>query len=92
MTAGEVLDQCRANLARYKIPKQVRIVSELRISPQGKVLKTELRRRYAEPLGTRASSPRRGQDALAPSVESGDALAPGDEGGDALVPRGADNE
>ena len=78
VTAEEVLEQCRANLARYKIPRQVKIVSELPISPQGKLLKTELRRLYSVPLGTRASSPRRGQDAL----------APGDEGGDALVPRG----
>ena len=47
VTAGEVLEQCRANLARYKIPKQVKIVSELPISPQGKLQKTELRRLYA---------------------------------------------
>ena len=47
VTAGEVLKQCRANLARYKIPKQVKIVSELPISPQGKLQKTELRRLYA---------------------------------------------
>ncbi len=85
VTADEVLDQCRANLARYKIPKQVKIVEELPISPQGKVLKTELRRRWerGQPalnpgnegslpstLGARASSPRRGQDALAPGDES----------------------
>ena len=46
VTAGEVLEQCRNHLARYKIPKRVKIVSELPISPQGKLLKTELRRRY----------------------------------------------
>ena len=46
VTPEEVLEQCRANLARYKIPKQVKIVGELPISPQGKVLKTELRRLY----------------------------------------------
>ena len=47
VTAEEVLEQCRNHLARYKIPKKVRIVSELPISPQGKLLKTELRRLYA---------------------------------------------
>ena len=46
VTEEEVLEQCRSNLARYKIPKQVRIVNELPISPQGKLLKTELRRLY----------------------------------------------
>ena len=43
----EVLERCRSNLARYKIPKKVKIVNELPISPQGKLLKTELRRLYA---------------------------------------------
>ncbi len=47
VTVEEVLEQCGANLARYKIPKQVKIVSELPISPQGKLQKTELRRLYA---------------------------------------------
>ena len=47
VTAGEVMEQCRSHLARYKIPKKVKIVSELPISPQGKLLKTELRRLYA---------------------------------------------
>ncbi|WP_446830260.1 acyl-CoA synthetase [Candidatus Foliamicus sp.] len=46
ITAEDVLEQCRANLARYKIPKHVKIVNELPISPQGKIVKTELRRRY----------------------------------------------
>ncbi len=55
VTEDEVVEQCRANLARYKVPKRVRIVSELPISPQGKLLKTELRRLYAPPAGTRHS-------------------------------------
>jgi len=46
LDAGEVLDRCRGQLARYKVPKHVRFVEELPLSPQGKVLKTELRRRY----------------------------------------------
>ncbi len=51
VTEEDVLEQCRANLARYKIPRHVRIVSELPVSPQGKVLKTELRRLYAPRRG-----------------------------------------
>ena len=46
VTEEEVLEQCRSHLARYKIPGQVKIVNELPISPQGKLLKTELRRLY----------------------------------------------
>jgi fatty-acyl-CoA synthase len=42
----EVLGRCRVQLAGYKVPKHVRFVDELPLSPQGKVLKTELRRRY----------------------------------------------
>ena len=67
VTAGEVLAQCHNHLARYKIPKKVKIVSELPISPQGKLLKTELRRLYA--AGTERGHP-------AP-VKGGNALIPG---------------
>ncbi len=65
VTEEEVLTQCRANLARYKIPRQVKIVSDLPISPQGKVLKTELHRLYA-PRGAAPGrdGPHRGQNAL----------------------------
>ena len=66
VTAEQVLEQCRANLARYKIPRHVKIVNELPISPQGKLLKTELRRLYAP-------HPEGGHPAL---VEGGDALVP----------------
>ncbi|NJD32141.1 MAG: long-chain fatty acid--CoA ligase [Gammaproteobacteria bacterium] len=46
-----VLDLCRERLARYKVPRQVRVVEALPVSPQGKVLKKELRRNYVEAGG-----------------------------------------
>jgi fatty-acyl-CoA synthase len=50
-----VLAHCRERLARFKVPRSVRIVASLPLSPQGKVLKKELRRLYVED-GARASS------------------------------------
>jgi fatty-acyl-CoA synthase len=41
-----VLEHCRQRLARYKVPRSVRVVEDLPLSPQGKVLKQELYRRY----------------------------------------------
>jgi fatty-acyl-CoA synthase len=46
-----VLDHCRARLARYKVPRWVRVVTQLPLSPQGKVLKKELHRLYVEDAG-----------------------------------------
>ena len=42
-TADELLAFVRARLAAYKVPKHLRFVTELPISPQGKVLKRALR-------------------------------------------------
>jgi len=42
-TAGEILDHCRARLARYKVPREVRFVDELPRSALDKVQKDELR-------------------------------------------------
>jgi fatty-acyl-CoA synthase len=39
----ELLDHCRARLARFKVPRDVRFVDELPRSGMGKVLKDELR-------------------------------------------------
>jgi fatty-acyl-CoA synthase len=50
-----VLAHCRERLARFKVPRSVRVVASLPLSPQGKVLKKELRRLYVED-GARASS------------------------------------
>jgi fatty-acyl-CoA synthase len=43
---SEILARCRGKIAPYKIPKSVVVAPELPLSAQGKVLKTELRRRY----------------------------------------------
>jgi fatty-acyl-CoA synthase len=43
-----ILARCRASLARYKVPRRVEILGSLPCSPQGKVLKSELRRHYAQ--------------------------------------------
>jgi fatty-acyl-CoA synthase len=47
LDAAAVLARCAERLAKYKVPKQVEFVGRLPLSPQGKVLKTELRRAYA---------------------------------------------
>ena len=41
-----VLEHCRQRLARYKVPRSVRVVEDLPVSAQGKVLKQELYKRY----------------------------------------------
>ena len=48
----EIIAWCRANMARYKVPKRVMVVDQLPRNPSGKVLKRDLRRKYAakEPL------------------------------------------
>ncbi|MDO8957737.1 MAG: long-chain fatty acid--CoA ligase, partial [Deltaproteobacteria bacterium] len=40
---GEIIDFCRANLAPYKVPRQVEICSELPKSSTGKILTQELK-------------------------------------------------
>ena len=47
-----VMAHCRARLARYKVPRRVRVVASLPTTPQGKVQKKELRRMYVEGGGT----------------------------------------
>jgi fatty-acyl-CoA synthase len=54
--ADSVLDLCRERLARYKVPRQVRLVDRLPLSPQGKVLKKELRKLFVEAGGTPPSN------------------------------------
>jgi len=51
--AVQVTDFCRERLAKYKVPRRVDIVNALPLSPQGKVLKKELRRLYVEGGGAR---------------------------------------
>ncbi len=42
-TADALLDHCRAQLARFKIPKEITLLDALPRNPSGKVLKRELR-------------------------------------------------
>jgi fatty-acyl-CoA synthase len=44
-TADELIDHCRGQLARFKVPKEVVFVDALPRNPSGKVLKRELRTR-----------------------------------------------
>jgi fatty-acyl-CoA synthase len=52
---GRILDRCRERLARFKVPREVRLVEKLPLSAQGKVLKKELRRLYVEAGGQPSS-------------------------------------
>jgi long-chain acyl-CoA synthetase len=45
-TAEEIIDFCKAHIAHYKTPKEVEFVESLPKSPQGKILKKEIRKRY----------------------------------------------
>jgi fatty-acyl-CoA synthase len=48
LTEDEVRDFVKDNLARYKVPRDVHFIGELPRNPTGKVLKRELRARYAD--------------------------------------------
>jgi fatty-acyl-CoA synthase len=50
LTAEEVKDFVKQNLARYKVPRDVTLVDELPRTPTGKVLKRKLRERHASAL------------------------------------------
>jgi long-chain acyl-CoA synthetase len=50
--AGELVAFARGELAGYKLPRSVQFVAELPRSPAGKVLKRDLRARYASAPGT----------------------------------------
>ena len=45
VTAEELIDHCRGQLARFKVPKAVTFIDALPRNPSGKVLKRELRTR-----------------------------------------------
>jgi crotonobetaine/carnitine-CoA ligase len=49
--ADEILARCRANLAEFKVPREVHLVDELPRGTIEKVSKVELRRRLAAPSG-----------------------------------------
>jgi acyl-CoA synthetase (AMP-forming)/AMP-acid ligase II len=46
ITADELIDFCRENIAGYKAPKSVEFLDSLPKSPSGKILKRELREKY----------------------------------------------
>jgi acyl-CoA synthetase (AMP-forming)/AMP-acid ligase II len=48
VTAAELATHCRARMAAYKVPASVQFVEALPLSPQGKVLKRELRKPFWE--------------------------------------------
>ena len=50
-TTDELIEHCRGQLARYKVPKEVVFVDELPRNPSGKVLKRELRVRPQSDAG-----------------------------------------
>jgi fatty-acyl-CoA synthase len=47
-TEAELQDFCRAQLARYKVPKRVIFADTLPYSPYGKVMKAELKKLYVQ--------------------------------------------
>jgi long-chain acyl-CoA synthetase len=52
--ADELVAFARERLAGYKLPRSVEFVDEVPRSPAGKVLKRDLRARYASPAGPAA--------------------------------------
>jgi len=45
-TAEEIIEFCKDHIAHYKAPKGVEFVDDLPKSPQGKILKKDIRKRY----------------------------------------------
>ena len=58
LTPEEVIAHCRAQLAGFKTPKHVVVVDSLPKNPSGKLLKRDLRERYADLAQTPVRSPR----------------------------------
>jgi len=50
-TPGELVEHCREQLARFKVPKEVVLIDALPRNPSGKVLKRELRRQVPHERG-----------------------------------------
>ena len=46
-TPAELADHCRAHLADFKVPAEIRLIDEIPKGPSGKLLRRELRERYA---------------------------------------------
>lgn len=66
VTANQLLEHCASELARYKKPKAVCFIDALPRNPTGKVLKRDLRERYAsEPFSEEEGSPAKKKSASA---------------------------
>ena len=50
LTEDELVEFCRANMARYKVPKVVRFVDQLPRNVMGKILKHEVRKFFSWPV------------------------------------------
>lgn len=48
VSADEIIKFCKEHIAGYKTPKSIELVNELPKSPQGKILKKEIRKRLKE--------------------------------------------
>ena len=57
-TTGEIITFCKQYLAGYKTPRSVEFIEALPKSPQGKILKRELKDRYKKKAGGGADSGR----------------------------------
>jgi acyl-CoA synthetase (AMP-forming)/AMP-acid ligase II len=49
VTADEIMEYCRTNLASFKRPRSVVFIDELPRNPMGKILKNKLREQYGRP-------------------------------------------
>jgi long-chain acyl-CoA synthetase len=50
-SADDLIAHCRAHLADFKVPSEVHFLDEIPKGPSGKLLRRELRQRYAELVG-----------------------------------------
>jgi acyl-CoA synthetase (AMP-forming)/AMP-acid ligase II len=50
-TPDDLIEHCREQLARFKVPKQVTLIDALPRNPSGKVLKRELREQVGQEGG-----------------------------------------
>jgi acyl-CoA synthetase (AMP-forming)/AMP-acid ligase II len=48
LTKDEIIQHCRGHIGGYKIPRRMVFVEQLPKSAMGKILKSELRKRYAQ--------------------------------------------
>ena len=46
VTEADIIEHCRAQLARFKVPKRVHVIAELPRNQMGKVQKNVLREQY----------------------------------------------